>query len=297
MNYSISDLEKISGIQSHTIRIWERRYRILKPLRTLGNTRKYDEKQLKKLLNIAVLNKSGLKISEISKLSPTDVRHHIEKVQKARLDVTPYDFIISQILNYGFEFDENKIEVLLDRFINQFGLADCYKNILLPILTKLGFMWLKDNICASNEHFLVNIFRQKILATIDALPNVQGNSKTWLLFLPKQENHDIGLLFAKFMLKKSNQNIVYLGADVPLLDLKKLITTKKINHIMLFMTKFGNVSETQSYLENLEELTQGVPIYVSGNRDVLAKVNYPKAVTWLETISQFEGYLQNQPTV
>ena len=297
MNYSISDLEKISGIQSHTIRIWERRYKILKPLRTLGNTRKYDDKQLKKLLNIAVLNKSGLKISEISKLSPTDVRHRIEKVQKAELDFTPYDSIISQILNYGFEFEEDKIESLLDRFIEQFGLVECYKNILLPILTKLGFMWLRDTICASNEHFLVNIFKQKILASIDVLPNATGICNTWLLFLPKQETHDIGLLFAKFMLKRSNQKVIYLGADVPLQDLNKLVITKKINHIMLFMTKFGNVSETQSYLENLEDLAAGVPIYVSGNKDVLAKVDCPPAVTWLETINQFEGYLQNQQTV
>lgn len=297
MNYSISDLEKLSGIQSHTIRVWEKRYKILKPLRTLGNTRKYDDDQLKKLLNIAILNKSGLKISEISKLSPADLSRLIGSAEKSGNGQGQFDFIVSKILSYGFEFDERQLALLLDRFINKFGLADCYKNIMYPVLVRLGFMWLKHDICPSNEHFLVGVFRQKIMAATDAIPYVKKAKSTWLLFLPTHESHDVGLLFAKYLLKKREQKVIYLGAEVPLADINIVLKNTEVDNALLFVTKARDVDEAQEYFNKLETSCKNLPIYVAGNKDILNKIKLPSAMTWLKTVIQFEECIQNQPAL
>ncbi|MET4083252.1 DNA-binding transcriptional MerR regulator/methylmalonyl-CoA mutase cobalamin-binding subunit [Pedobacter sp. UYP30] len=293
MNYNISDLEKLSGIQSHTIRVWERRYKILKPLRTLGNTRKYDDDELKKLLSIATLNKSGLKISKISKLSPADLNKLISRAEKSEVNQSGFDLIIAQVLNHVFDFDEQKVEILLNRAIQKFGLIECYKNIMYPLLVRLGFMWLKHNICPSNEHFLVNILRQKIIAETDAIPVVKDFRKTWLLFLPEQEDHDVGLLFAKYLLKKAGQKVIYLGGKVPLPDIAHIVKTISIDCVLLFMIKSRNSNEAQNYFDKLIEHCEGLPLYVAGNKEVLEHVEKPLGVTWLKTVNQFEECINN----
>ncbi len=297
MSYSISELETLSGIQSHTIRIWERRYKILKPLRTLGNTRQYDDDQLKKLLNIAILNKSGFKISEISKLSSKELRSLIGSTEKAEHTEGKFDAIISKILNLGFAFDEYRLELLLDKFINKFGLAACYKNVMYPVLLRLGFMWLKENICPSNEHFLVNVFRQKIMAATNEIVCVEKAKSTWLLFLPEDEGHDVGLLFAKYLLKKSNQKVVYLGADVPLQDIYTVVKNSSVTSALFFITKARDIDEAQEYFEKLKTLCSDLPIYVAGNKEILSKIKLPLMVTYLQTIEQFEECISKQSAV
>lgn len=293
MNYSISDLEKLSGIQSHTIRVWERRYKILKPLRTLGNTRKYDDDQLKKLLNIATLNKSGLKISKISQLSSADLNKLSSHAENSEHNQTGFDLLISQLLNCVFEFDEQKLELLLNRFIKKFGLTECYKHIMFPLLVRVGFMWLKHNIRPSNEHFLVNILRQKIMAETDVVPISKETEKTWLLFLPDHEDHDIGLLFAKYLLKKANQKVIFLGGKVSTLDISDIFKSVEINCVLLFMIKSRNINEAQRYLDKLAIDCEGLTIYVAGNKEILSHIKQPAEMVWLKTVSQFEEYIKN----
>ncbi|MGY3052142.1 DNA-binding transcriptional MerR regulator/methylmalonyl-CoA mutase cobalamin-binding subunit [Pedobacter sp. UYEF25] len=293
MNYSISDLEKLSGIQSHTIRVWERRYKILKPLRTLGNTRLYDDDELKKLLSIATLNKSGLKISKISKLSTVDLNKLISVRENAHVGENDLDVVIAQVLNSVFDFDEQKIEILLNKSIKTFGFITCYKCIMYPLLVRLGFMWLKQSIFPSHEHFLVNILRQKIIAAVDAIPSVKNFKKTWILFLPEHENHDVGLLFAKYLLKKAGQKVIYLGGNVPLPDMAEIVKNTHIDYALLFMIKARNINEAQYYFDKLVENCKGIPVYVAGNKEILKTVKKPIGVTWLKTVTQFEACINN----
>lgn len=294
MNYSISDLEKLSGIQSHTIRVWERRYKILKPLRTLGNTRKYNDDELKKLLSIATLNKSGVKISEISKLSPVDLHKLVTRAEKLEVGQSGFEVIIAQVLNCLFEFDEQKVEILFNKAIQTFGLIECYKHIMYPLLVRLGSMWLKHNICPSNEHFLVNILRQKIISETDAIPIVKNFQNTWLLFLPENEDHDVGLLFAKYLLKKADHKVIYIGGKVPLLDIIDIVKTTSIDRALVFMIKSRSINEAQQYIDKLIGNCEGLPVYVAGNKEVLERVEKPNGVTWLKTVTQFEECINNQ---
>jgi len=292
MNYSISDLEQLSGIHSHTIRIWEQRYNALTPSRSEGNTRLYDDKQLKKLLNIASLNKSGLKISKICSLSEQDVDQLLNEHFSYPSDDEHLEYYISQLISHGLAFDELSFNRLLDDGITQFGLSDCYRKIIYPLLVRLGLMWRKDDICPAHEHFLSNIIRQKIFTHINNLPLAKSSSGTWLLFLPEDEDHDIGLLFANYMLKMHHHQVIFLGSKVPLDSIEKVFSTLNVDHVLLFMVKSRSETTSQKYIDQLSSLCSSAKIHLAGNGQVIGKLKNIGHINWFKTLDEFEKLLQ-----
>ncbi|KQM69606.1 MerR family transcriptional regulator [Pedobacter sp. Leaf216] len=292
MNYSISDLEQLSGIHSHTIRIWEQRYNALTPSRSEGNTRLYDDKQLKKLLNIASLNKSGLKISKICSLSEQDVDQLLNEHFSYPSDDEHLEYYISQLISHGLAFDELSFNRLLDDGIAQFGLSDCYRKIIYPLLVRLGLMWRKDDICPAHEHFLSNIIRQKIFTHINNLPLAKSSSGTWLLFLPEDEDHDIGLLFANYMLKMHHHQVIFLGSKVPLDSIEKVFSTLNVDHVLLFMVKSRSETTSQKYIDQLSSLCSSAKIHLAGNGQVIGKLKNIGHINWFKTLDEFEKLLQ-----
>ncbi|PWS29139.1 MerR family transcriptional regulator [Pedobacter yonginense] len=289
MTYTIADLEQLSGIQSHTIRIWEQRYNALTPMRSEGNTRFYDDKQLVKLLNIVSLNQSGLKISKICKLSEADVKRLLDKeYHQDSLDLQS-EYYITQLIKFGIDFDEKSFCSLLDQAISINGISNTYKKIMYPILVRLGFMWLKDDICPAHEHFLTNIIRQKLFSAIDQIPIVEEDNNTWLLFLPEDEDHDIGLLYANYFLRSVNQKVIFLGSKVPLSSLEKVLATHKIDHVLLFMVKARQISYAQHYIDQLEAIFPSTPIHLAGNVNIFEKIRKSDHINWIKSLNDFEN--------
>ena len=191
--YKISELEHLSGVKAHTIRIWEQRYDILKPMRSNGNIRFYDGDQLKKLLNVVTLINAGNKISAISELSPKEINKRIESLSNISVEGIKEEMLINQMISSGLSFDEKLFEKAFSNSILSYGLINAYKKVFYPLLNKMGLLWATTEINPSQEHFISNLIRQKMFAAIDALSPTSNESEKWLLFLPENETHELGL--------------------------------------------------------------------------------------------------------
>jgi len=292
MTYSISDLEQLSGIHSHTIRIWEQRYKALSPMRSQGNTRLYDDKQLRKLLNIVSLTKSGFKISKICCLSDEGINQLFDQQFSYSSDDEQADYYISQLISYGLAFDERSFNDLIDQGIYKLGLSDCYRKIIYPLLVRLGLMWRKDDICPAHEHFLCNIIRQKIFTHINNLQLTGHSGENWLLFLPEDEDHDIGLLFASYMLRMHHHQVIFLGSKVPMDSIKRVLSTVKVSHVLFFMIKSRLASTAQKLIDQLSEICSSAKIHLAGNSQVIAKLNHIDHINWFKTLGEFEKTIQ-----
>ncbi|WP_406826644.1 MerR family transcriptional regulator [Pedobacter sp. KACC 23697] len=293
MTYSIADLEQLSGIHSHTIRIWEQRYSALNPLRSQGNTRLYDDQQLRKLLNIVSLNKGGLKISKICSLSDREMDELLEQQFYHSSGDQEDDYYVTQLIRYGLAFNEQSFSQLIDQGIDQFGFADCYRKIIYPLLLRLGLMWRKDDICPAHEHFLSNIIRQKIFTHINNLQLEEDSGQSWLLFLPEDEDHDIGLLFASYMLRIQHHHVIFLGSKVPLDSIKRVFSTLNVDHVLLFMIKSRLAPVAQQYINQLSEICSTTQIHLAGNSEVIGKLNQIDHINWIKNIDEFEKTIQS----
>lgn len=295
MQYSISDLEQLSGIQSHTIRMWEQRYNALIPHRSAGNTRYYDDQHLVKLLNIVSIHQKGLKISKICALSQEDIHDLIEQdIQETLSQNQQFEFYITQLINFGITYNEANFGILLSKCISENGLTQTYNNVIYPLLVRLGLMWRKDSICAAQEHFLSNIIRQKICVAINDLPVVNYNEKAWMLFLPQDEEHEIGILFANYLLRKSGKRVIYLGSRVPLASLKEVVALNEVSYLMLFMVQAKLSKEAQQYVDELSSEFKKKKIYLAGSKTLIENLQLPKNIKWLKDCNEFEEILNGK---
>jgi DNA-binding transcriptional MerR regulator len=294
MIFSISDLQKFSGIQPHTIRMWEKRYNALQPIRSEGNTRYYNDDQLKKLLNIVSLSHAGLKISKICKLSNNEIQKLLEsEIHKTRSDDEQIEYFISQLIHYAIAYDEFTIDKTLSACIDLFGVPTTYKRIIYPMLVRVGLMWCQDSICTAQEHFLSSLIRQKLFTAINniaASPSIK--SPTWLLFLPEDESHDIGLLFAHYLLRTRNQRVIYLGANVPFESIQEVMQHQHIEHMLFFFIRIRPVDEAEEYVKKLRDNFKNVSINFSGNSKLINELKFDSSISRLKNVEEFEAAIQ-----
>jgi DNA-binding transcriptional MerR regulator len=294
MIFSISDLQRFSGIQPQTIRMWEKRYNALQPIRSEGNTRYYNDDQLKRLLNIVSLNHAGLKISRICKLSNDEIHQILQsEIHKTTSDDKRVEYFISQLIHYALDYDGYTIDKLLSECIELFGIQTTYKRIIYPLLIRVGLMWCQDSICPAQEHFLSGFIRQKLYTAINNIAASAGNvNPTWLLFLPEDESHDIGLLVAHYLLRNGNQRIIYLGANVPFESIQEVMQHQRIEHMLFFFIRVRPVSEAEQYLQRLRNNFPNVSIYFSGNPKLIDDLQFDPSINRLKTIEEFEAAIE-----
>ncbi len=210
-DYKIKDIEILTGIKAHTIRIWEKRYGILIPDRTDTKIRTYSDADLSLLLNVCLLNKKGIKISKIANMG-TDAIH--DMVSEIRLNTT-VDNAEEKLILALLELDELLFRNTLADLINEKGLEATFAQNLIPFLDRIGVMWLVNSISAAQEHFISNLIRQKVVSEIDKLPIAQESKEKILLFLPEHDWHEIGLLFYQYLLRNKGIKTYYLGQSLP----------------------------------------------------------------------------------
>jgi DNA-binding transcriptional MerR regulator len=192
-SYTIRELENLSGIKAHTIRIWEKRYGLITPQRTSTNIRTYQDTELKKLLNISILNRNGLKISKIARLSVDEIN---AKINQYAQDLTSTESQIENLTLAMIDLDEYRFEQILARSVIKFGFEETVLRILFPFFVRIGLMWQMDSINTTQEHFVSNLIRQKFFSAIDNLEYNPKNQKPgFVFFLPDGEYYDISLLF------------------------------------------------------------------------------------------------------
>ncbi len=258
--YSIKELEQLSGIKAHTIRIWEKRHKIIEPSRTATNIRYYSDLDLKKLINVSLLNTYGIKISKIADMSLDDVNKKVLEISELQNDKGVH---IDQMVIAMIDMEEELFEKILNNLILRFGFEKTITEIIYPFLEKIGILWQTQNITPAHEHFISNLIRQKIIVAIDGLPIPPKNSKKILLFLPEGEMHELGLLFYHFLIRKSGYRTYYLGQNVPHEDLISVYKVHQPDFMLTSITSNLTIS-IEKYLEQLSNDFGQTKILASG---------------------------------
>lgn len=286
--YSIHDLDKLSGIKAHTIRVWERRFKIVTPRRTGTNRRRYDDDDLRKIINISILRRNGFRISEIAKFSTEEIE---EKVSFLSKDVNHEDTQIDSLVVAMLGYNEKAVNDLLVRSIMNRGLEDTMINIVFPYLKRVGIMWQTGSADVGTEHFISNFFRQKLISSIDALSLAQKpKRKKIILFLPENELHELGLLFYTYIIKKMGHETLYLGQSTPLSSVIAVNNQWKADIIITgIMSGFPDF-RSDDYLGMLTKSFPKQKILVAGELSKSAAMLNYKHIFPLQTIEDLKSH-------
>ena len=286
MSYNIDQFSKISGISKLVLRSWESRHNFLIAKRTKSNVRVYTDKLLIKALNTQLLIKSGYRISQISKKTDPEMDLLINDLRFIKSSDLSYDYYINKFIQSGINFDSNLFNLTYNECLPNFKIEDFYINIMLPTFSKIGLFWLTNQMNPAQEHFLSEMFKQKIYTRINSY-HTKSNNISWLLFLPPNEYHEIGLLFARLLLVKQGFNVIYLGTNVPLGGLKKVSELKEINNLLFFsISNFSkvNLNETIDFInKNFNNCNN----YLVTNKYKMNDLTENKCVTIINNINQF----------
>jgi methanogenic corrinoid protein MtbC1 len=261
-SYSIKELEHLSGIKAHTIRIWEQRYQIICPERTSTNIRSYSDEDLKKIINVSLLNQHGFKISRIAKMSKEEISKSIFELTDSETEKAIHiDLLVVSMI----DMEESEFEKITNNLIKKIGFERTITEVIYPFLEKIGILWQTGNITPAHEHFISNLIRQKIIASIAALPIPSKKSKKVVLFLPEGELHEIGLLFFNYVARVNGFRTYYLGQSVPYEDLKVIHEVHKPDILITSFTSSPPVKNFEGYVQKLSKDFAASTILASGH--------------------------------
>lgn len=287
--YSIKDLEKLSGIKAHTLRIWEQRYSILNPKRTESNIRYYEDSDLKLLLNIALLNKNGMKISKIAKMDNEEIAVSVSAISSIGADnPSQLDALTISMV----EMDEYKFDKIVSTNIKQIGFEKTMFQVLLPFLDKLSLLWLAGSIEPVQESFITNLIRQKIISAIENEPFVTGrNVKKYLIYSPEGERQELSILLFHYLLKARQSQVIYLGQDISLVDLKHACRINKPDFIFTMISESFQQSSLQNYVDELKAMTPDIQILLSGYQIFAQNIKAEGNVILLKSLKETIEFL------
>jgi len=287
--YSIKDLEKLSGIKAHTLRVWEQRYDIIHPQRTKTNIRYYLDDDLKFILNIALLNKNGIKISKIAQMSREEIAEKVAAISEINFE---YGTQLDALTISMIEMDEYKFDRIIRTNIQQLGFERTMLEIIYPFLDKLSVLWLTGSINPVQENFMSYLIRQKIVVAIDNEPLVNGKDvNRFLIYLPEGEKQELSMLFMHYLLKSRGNHVIYVGQDITLTDLKDASNIYKPDYIFTMITETFSKEPLQQYIDRLAENLPESQLLLSGYQVVTQAVKLPKKVKVLGSLDQTMQFL------
>lgn len=287
--YSIRDLEKLSGIKAHTIRVWEQRYRIIQPQRTETNIRYYADDDLKLLLNVALLNKNGIKISRIANMSAQEIAEKVAAISDLNFE---YDTQLDALTISMIEMDEYKFDRIVSTNTRQIGFERTMLEVIYPFLEKLSILWLTGSINPAQESFISYLIRQKIIAAIDQEPlTASKDAKKFIIYLPEGERQELSLLFMQYLLKSRKNRVIYLGLDISLSDLKDACKIHEPDYIFTMITETFAKEPVQKYIDRMGAGFPDARILLSGYQVVVQPVSPPENVLILKSLPQMLEFL------
>ena len=260
--FSIKDIEALTGIKAHTLRIWEQRYSLPQPKRTESNIRYYDDDDLKLLLNVAMLNRHGHKISEITRLSEQQIRDIALDISvNSTHQSTHIQGQIASMIN----LDERAFEKILSTCVLQYGLQRTVMEVVFPFMSLVGAMWQTGSVNPAFEHFMSNLIRQKLIVAIDAQEiRPVAHPKNFLLFLPEGEHHELGLLFANYIIRSRGHRSLYLGQNLPVSDLAR-VSERFVPDVVFTSVTTGLPREVvEGMVKELKDSFPGASILLTG---------------------------------
>ncbi|MGE5347793.1 MAG: MerR family transcriptional regulator [Actinomycetota bacterium] len=287
--YTISDLEKLTGIMSGTIRIWERRYRIIKPHRTDTNRRWYDNDDLKRILNIAILYRKGIKISTIATFSGAEIEEKVKLLTKESTDIETH---LDALIVAMSDLDEDSINNILMRSIINKGFEATFTEVVFPFLRRVGIMWHTGSVDIGSEHFVSNIFRKRLITAIDSLsPPDNPDKKKFVLYLPENELHEMGLLFYTYIIRKEGHSVMYLGQSTPFVGLRDLVERWHPDYLVTGALTSLPFGKPEDYLRRIGTAFRDQVILVSGVLTSSAGKISMNNVVAFESVNDLRKYL------
>lgn len=284
--FTIKDLENISGIKAHTIRIWEKRYGLLSPQRTDTNIRFYSSDSLLKLLNIVLLNSNKVKISKIALMSEEQIKINARELafNKASNDEAINSFKMSM-----FQFDKLLFNKTYNKLLHQKTFREIFKNVFMPFLNQIGLMWQTSTLLPAHEHFISNLIEQKIQINTENLEySITDSDKTYVLFLPENEIHKIGLLYLNYELVLRGFNTIYLGQSLPISNLNYFFES---DTKVCFVTSLTVMPQTDKVVDYFKELDA---VLKDTQHELIAigrKVLMVKEETFVSDIKTYESVI------
>jgi len=282
-SYQISDLERLTGIRTHTIRIWERRYGLIEPHRTSTNIRFYDDDQVKKLLNIATLLNRGMKISRISELSDKQMSQQIRDLEHEAPEDSVCTGFINALTASMLTFDEPAFEKVFSSAVVRFGMYDAMIRVFYPFLKQTGLMWTTSETMPVQEHFATAIIRRKLIVAIDGLPAPSRKNKTFLLFLPADEWHETGLLFSDYIIRSKGFKTIYLSQNVPSQNLQQVISNIKPTHLLTLYIARQDREKLQTEMYDIAMRNKNCHLLLGGTEELLLSVKKAKNISTLSS--------------
>jgi len=250
--FSIKDLENLSGIKAHTIRIWEKRYNVLEPMRTDTNIRFYDLNALQKLLNITLLHDYGYKISKISKMPAEKIPELVRDIVSNK---SAKNHAISSFKLAMMNFDQNLFFKTYDTLLSEKSFREVFFEVFIPLMEEIGFLWQVDTITPAHEHFISYLIKLKLLVNTEKIQSKEPTrtDKVFVLYLPMNEIHELGLMYLNYEILNQGYKTIYLGESVPTDSLKDI--KKYFDNIVYvcYMTVQPEKAEVNDYIKNLKE--------------------------------------------
>ena len=282
--YKIKDLETLTGIKAHTLRIWEQRYGILKPKRTDTKIRTYSDTDLTEILNVSILNKHGWKISHIAEMPAEERKEKVLDIQSGKKG----DVYFEKLLLALIELDENSFDETINLLIQQYGLEKTYTHHLIGFLERIGIMWITGTINPGQEHFITHLIRQRLIFETAKLPIPKADAPKVLLFLPEHEWHELSLLFYHYVLRNQGVYSFYLGQSLPYSALLESVERLEPKAIVTSVLTSADEAYYECFFKKMRSDLPELPIYAGGyqvkvNEAILKK--YIQPILSIEDIS------------
>ena len=288
--HSIRDIAKISGIKAHTIRIWEQRYAIIDPKRTASNIRYYTDEDLKFLMNVAFLNRKGIRISKIAKMSNKDIAIEVDRLSKTEAEASDHFQNLAMAM---LELDEQKISSELNRCFESMGAEETILEVLVPFLEKTSLLCLAGSVNDIQEQFVCCLIRKKILDATSELKLKNLSAKKIILYLSEADQQELYLLFVEYLLLKLNLEVVYLGNMVSINDLKFVDSIHKADYIYTIVAEQHKCFVADDYIKELSQAFSHAHLLVSGVKYTREPNDLPENVTLLEDLTALIDFFSN----
>jgi DNA-binding transcriptional MerR regulator len=285
-NYSIDQFSSITGITKFVLRTWENRYAHLKANRSETNIRIYNDEMIVRALNTNYLLEAGYKISKISKLSEIELIKIVDEIKVNQIEGKENNYKNQKIIS-TLEFSTSKFNKVFEEGVLEFGILDFYKKVILSTLNRIGILWLTNKVSPSQEHFLSENIKQKLIMSSDIYLNQENTKQTWLLFLPEKEFHEIGLLFARFILVKNGYNVIYLGSNLPHESLNQVNEKIKIDNTLMFSVSNSSLININSTIEYLESNFQSANNYIVSKEITNKMISEKSNINILNDVNSF----------
>ena len=288
--FTIKDLENLSGIKSHTIRIWEQRYSFLKPNRTDTNIRYYNNEELKTILNVALLNKYGFKISHIDKMTESDMS---QKILSINDQYAQQENVVNSMIQAMINMDLDVFDLVLNDYIKMRGIEKTIHQLIFPFMERIGVLWVTGHINPAQEHLVSNMIKQKLIVGTEMITPMIKLNKTGILFLPEGEFHELGLLYVQFLLKSKGIKVYYLGANVPIEDVEYVIKHKNPDFIYSHLTSVSSAFSFEKFINLSLKKLNGVPFIISGRLAASYEKKIPPQINFKKSVQEVTEFISS----